>query len=61
VLEEVVQQSRGAGVRGDSGRDPLDVIDYRIAEPVGLTHMVSTGDSVRDPRFHGPSLKLSCT
>jgi hypothetical protein len=44
VLEEVVQQSRGAGVRGDSGRNPLDVLGHRIAKPVALTHMVSTGD-----------------
>ena len=36
-LEQVVQQSCGAGVWGDSGRDPLDVIDHLIAEAVALT------------------------
>ena len=36
-LEQVVEQRRGAGVCRDSGRDPLDVIDHRIAEAVALT------------------------
>ena len=53
-----MEQRRGARVRRDSGRDPLDVIDYRIAEAVALTHMVSTGDCVRDLRFHGPSFNV---
>jgi hypothetical protein len=61
ALEEVVQQGRGAGVRGDSGRDPLDVIDDRIAKAVALTYMALTSDCVREREFHGSSFKLSCT
>ena len=54
-----MEQSRGAGVRGDRGRDPLEVIDDRIAEAVALTYMVLTGDWVRDLGFHGPSFGLA--
>ena len=59
-LEQVVEQGRGARVRRDGGRDPLDVVDHTIAEASALTHMVSTGDCVRDLRFHGPSFNVSC-
>ena len=60
ALEQVVEQGRGARVRRDGGRDPLDVVDHRIAEAIALTHVVSTGDCVRDLRFHGPSFNVSC-
>ena len=57
-LEQVVQPRGGAGLRRDSGRDPLDVIDHRIAEAGALIRMVSRGDRARDPGFYGPSLTL---
>ena len=60
ALEQVVEQGRGARVRRDRGRDPLDVVDYTIAKAIALTHMVSTGDCVRDLSFHGPSFNFSC-
>src|SRR5450631_3867269 len=61
ALEQLVQQGRGAGVRRDSGRDPLDVVDDAVVKAVALTFMVSAGDCVRDRGFHGPSFNFSCT
>ena len=60
-LEQVVEQSRGASVWRDRGRDPLDVIDYAVAEAVALTFVITDGDCVRDRGFHGPAFNFSCT
>ena len=54
-LEQVMEHGRGAGVWGDRGRDPLEMVDDTIAEAVALTSMVLTSDSMRDLGFHGPS------
>ena len=61
ALEQVVEQGRGAGVWGDGGRDPLEVVDYAVAKAVALTFMVSAGDCVRDSGFHGRFFNFSCT
>ena len=53
-LEQVVEKCRGLSVWGDSGRDPLEMVDDRIAEAVALAFMGLAGDAARGRGFHGP-------
>ena len=47
-----------AGVRRDSGRDPREMVDERIAEAVALAFVFLTGNGVRERGVHGRSSRL---
>jgi hypothetical protein len=57
-LKQVVEKCRGVGVWRDSGRDPREMVDDRIAEAVALAFVFLTGNGVRERGVHGRSLRL---